>query len=64
MKAMFDTVMEFAKFNAVPHLFRYSDPYQLGCNDANCAVFVALVAGNADEFARRVRQFGGVVLQS
>ena len=63
MKAMFDGVREFAKFNAKPHLFSYSQPYQLGGNDVNSPVYVDLTSGDAVQFASRVEQFGGVVLQ-
>ena len=63
MKAMFDGVREFAKFNTKPHLFSYSQPYQLGGNDVNSPVYVDLTSGDADQFASRVEQFGGVVLQ-
>lgn len=62
MKAMFDNVKAFAVFSSKPHLFRVGQPYQMGNSNVDGCVFVNLVAGNPKMFAKRVSQFGGVVL--
>lgn len=62
MKALFNSVKEFAVFAAKPHLFRIGEPYQLGTNCANSGVYVELVSGKESNFKSRVEQFGGVIL--
>lgn len=63
MKAMFNTVKDFAIFNAKPHLFTFGEPYQIGGDTGkDGAVFVELRSGCKAMFASRVDQFGGVVL--
>lgn len=62
MKALFNSVRDYAVFAAKPHLFAIGEPYQLGVNCANSGVYVELVSGKETEFARRVEQFGGVIL--
>jgi len=62
MIAMFDSVKDFAVFNSKPHLFHYSQPYQMGANGANLPVYVKLVSGDESQFQRRVEQFNGLVM--
>ncbi len=62
MRAMFDNLEDFAIFNAAPHLFSVSAPYQHCSNSANQPVFVSLISGKESEFKRRVSQFNGVTL--
>lgn len=60
MYAMFDNVKAFAAFNAKPHLFGYSAPYQMTVSGADQPVYVNLTTGQAEVFASRVEQFGGL----
>lgn len=62
MKALFNSAKEYAVFAAKTHLFRVSEPYQLGANCANSGVYVELVSGKESQFKSRVEQFGGVIL--
>lgn len=63
MKAHFDNVRAFAKFNAKPHLFSYGEPYQTnGQHGAEHPVFITLTNGCPDQFRARVEQFGGFTI--
>jgi hypothetical protein len=62
MKALFTSVKAYAVFAAKPHLFRTSEPFQLGANSENGGVFVSLVSGSSKQFAARVEQFGGCIV--
>lgn len=59
---MFNNVNEFAIFNSKPHLFSFSEPYQLGCAGEDQDVFIDLTDGCKDVFKARVEQFGGICL--
>lgn len=62
LTAYFVDVKTFAKFNAKPHLFSYSEPQQMGGGGANDGVFVNFTGGKRDQFKSRVEQFDGVVI--
>lgn len=62
MRALFNSVKEYAVFAAKPHLFRVSDAYQLGENSANGGVWVDLISGKESQFRARVEQFGGCIV--
>lgn len=62
MLAMFTDVKTYAVFRSKPHLFQTAEPFQLGVADASEPVFVRLVQGCRKMFAKRVEQFGGLVV--
>ena len=64
LTACFVDVKAFAKFNARPHLFSYSEPQQMGGGGANNGVFVNFAGGKIDQFRSRVEQFSGVVINA
>ena len=62
MIAMFNNVKEFASFNAKPHLFSFSEPYQKFSFGDDQEVFIDLIDGCKEIFKSRVEQFGGLCL--
>lgn len=62
MKAMFNTVKEFAVFNSKPHLFTFGEPYQSIFEGEDEPVYIDFISGSEDQFKSRVEQFGGLTL--
>lgn len=62
MKAMFNTVKEFAVFNSKPHLFNFGEPYQAFCEGEDEPVYIDFISGSEEQFKSRVEQFGGLTL--